>query len=111
MTRKIATLWRTNPSKNTDAVTYSSASVTYSSATTRYSSSTATLDDLNRLATAWTKPSKSVSAWNANPLAITNLYAYDSATKTYDSASDTYDGVVSGQDFGDQETATAWTEA
>lgn len=111
MTRKTATLWKQNPSKNAGAVQYSSSSVQYNSTTTRYSSSTVALAEDNKLPSSWTKQSKSLAGWSFNPLANTNLYLYDSATYVYDSATQTYDGVVTGQDFSDQKTPAVWSEA
>jgi hypothetical protein len=111
MTRKVATLWKNNPNKNADAVGYSSSLVTYNSATTPFSSSTVGQANSGKIAGSWSRQGKTATQFVPNPAANTNLYPYDSAIKTYDSATDTYDGIVSGQDFGDIETPTAWSEA
>lgn len=108
MTQKSPTTWKNNPAK-TAGVAYNSSTTAYSSSTTAYSSSASALDEFGKLPEAWTKVAKTPEAWKPNAAATTSLYAYDSASKVYDSASDTYDGVVSGQDFGDIQTPTAWS--
>lgn len=109
MTRKNATAWSTNTDK-TNGVTYSSATTTYNSSTTAYSASTVTLDTFDKLPSSWTKTNKVANSWQPNPAASTSEYAYDSATDTYDSAIQTYDGIVSGQDYLNTSTPTAWAE-
>lgn len=109
MTIKLPTTWDANTLKN-DGVGYSSASVTYNSATTAFSSLTTALADDGKLPEAWTPVAKTASAWKVNPLALTLLYLFDSASHSYDSSVDTYDGIVADQDFADQKTPTAWTE-
>lgn len=110
MTRKVATAWKSNPSKNVNVPTYSSSSVQYNSSTTSYSSPTIALDEFNKTAGSWSKGNKTATPWKPNPAATTSQYVYDSAVFVYDSASQTYDGVVSGQDLGDIQTPTAWGE-
>lgn len=108
MTQRVPTAWDGNTLKN-DGVGYSSASITYNSATTAFSSLTVDLADSGKLPSVWTPSTKVGTIWNPNPAAITSLYAYDSSTMAYDSTTDSYDGVVSGEDFADQKTATSWS--
>lgn len=109
MAQKTPTSWVTNPNISA-GVAYNSSTTTYNSATTAYSSADAATDKFGKTPELWTKVTKTAEAWSFNPAANTSLYVYDSASHTYDSAVDTYDGVVSGQDFGDQETATLWSQ-
>jgi cytochrome c2 len=106
--QKTPTIWKSNPAK-VAGVTYSSSATNYNSASTAYSSSTASLDEYAKTPKAWVPVTKVAIGWKNNPASLTNLYVYDSASKTYDSASDTYDGVVSGQDFAEIKTPTAWS--
>lgn len=108
MTQKSLTFWKANPAKLA-GVTYNSSTTTYNSSSAAFSSATSNLDEFGKLAKAWTPAAKTATGWKSNPAATISLYVYDSASKVYDSASDTYDGVVSGQDFGDIQTATLWS--
>ena len=109
MPQRNPTSWTSNTDK-TDGVTYSSASVTYNSSTTAYSSSTVALDTFDKTPASWAKSSKIASNWEANPDAITNEYAYDSATDAYDSSTRSYDGIVSGEDNLNTSTPTVWAD-
>lgn len=109
MTRKVAIAWKSNTAK-TAGVAYSSSSVAYNSTTTPFSASTVGLADSGKTAGSWSRVNKTATMFVPNPAANTNLYLYDVAAITYDSASRTYDGIVTGQDFGDIQTPTAWSE-
>ena len=109
MSQKNTTSWSSNTDK-INGVAYSSASVAYNSSTTAYSSATTTLAEDGQLPASWVKSSKIASEWEANPSAITNEYAYDSATDAYDSASRSYDGVVSGEDNLNTSKPAVWAE-
>lgn len=108
MAQKTPTSWKHNPAK-TAGVAYSSPVTQYSAAAVPYSSANVGLPASGKVAGSWASQSKTATKFVPNPLANTNLYPYDSSIKTYDSTVDTYDGIVSGQDFGDQETPTAWS--
>jgi len=110
MTRKVPTAWDGNTLKGADAVAYSSVAVAYNAAGTAFSSITTALADDGKLPEAWTPVAKTANAWKVNPLALTLLYLFDSASHSYDSSVDSYDGIVTGQDFADQKTPTAWSE-
>lgn len=103
------TLWKTNATKNANAVLYSSASVLYSSALVNYTSSTVGQNELNKPASAWTTVKKIASAWQANSAYSINQYTFDSALFTYDSAIQTYDGVNGTQQSTNNKPRTAWT--
>jgi hypothetical protein len=105
--QRTPTSWQNNPDKDA-GVAYSSLATAYSSSSTSYSSADASLDEYGKLPEAWSKQSKTARVWQVNPASDTNLYAYGSASHTYDSAVDTYDGIVSGQEFNDIKTASAW---
>ena len=105
---KPTTAWTSNPTKNLDAVAYSSAAVTYSSATVDYSSSTVAQDEYNKPTTAWTPILKTASAWFSNAAYATNAYAYDT-TSPYDSTL-TYDGVNGAQQVGNVKQPTVWSQ-
>lgn len=106
---KETTQWVQNTNKDTPLVGYSSSSVTYNSTTTRYSGIDVTLSEFGNLPTDWGLEDKNSTAWQFNPDADTNLYAYDSASHTYDSGTDTFDGVTSGENESGTRTPTAWS--
>lgn len=108
MTQKAPTAWKANPAKAA-GVTYNNSAIAYNSSSTAFSSASSALDEFGKIAEAWTPVAKTPSAWKPNAAALANLYVYDSASKVYDSATDTYDGVVTGQEFANQNTPTAWS--
>jgi hypothetical protein len=59
----IPTAWVTNPTKDVDAVQYSSASVLYSDAGTYYVSSTVGQNDQNKPNTSWTPQTLMPTSW------------------------------------------------
>lgn len=106
---KIPTAWKTNATKNADAVQYSSASVLYSSPTVYYSSSTVNENEQDKPATAWIVATKTPSAWQHNPAYSLNQYTYDDPTITYDDVTRTYDGVNGSEQSIGTAPPTDWT--
>lgn len=109
MTQRAPTAWSSNTEK-LDGVAYSDPATAYSSAAVAYSSPDAAVDQFDRDPAVWLKGSKIAKSWQANPVANTNLYVFDSVVDTFDSAIQTFDGVVANQDFGNTNLPASWTK-
>lgn len=106
----VATVWRRNSTKGTDAVLYSDPTILYSSPLQAYSSSSAALNDDGQTAAVWRSSSKQASIWHKNRATEANLYTYDDPTITYDALNRTFDGVMAGDTIG-QAVPTVWRKA
>jgi len=102
---KAPTLWRSNPSAETNEYTYDSAIYTYNSLTQNYDGVVDNdMSDGEKIPTTWGFVNKTPTTWASD---TSELISYDSAVDTYDSPIQNYDGSIDTN----RKTPTRWSNS